>query len=52
MTAYGLPSEPWLFVIDRTGKVSTVLEGPFSVQELDDGGSEGRLTRLLARSGP
>ncbi len=35
MTAYGLQTEPWLFVIDRTGKVSTVLQGPFSVQELE-----------------
>jgi hypothetical protein len=36
MTAYRLPSEPWLFVIDRTGKVSTVSEGAFSVAELED----------------
>jgi hypothetical protein len=35
MTAYNLDTEPWLFVIDRTGNVSTVLQGPFSVQELD-----------------
>ena len=35
MTAYGLQTEPWLFVIDRTGKVSSVLQGPFSVQELE-----------------
>jgi hypothetical protein len=35
MTAYGLNTEPWLFVIDRNGKVSTVLQGPFSVQELE-----------------
>jgi hypothetical protein len=34
--AYRLPSEPWLFVIDRQGKVSTVIEGAFSVQELDE----------------
>jgi hypothetical protein len=33
--AYRLPSEPWLFVIDRTGKVSTAIEGPFSVEELN-----------------
>jgi hypothetical protein len=32
--AYGLPSEPWLFVIDADGKVSTVIEGAFSVEEL------------------
>ena len=35
MTAFGLQTEPWLFVIDRTGKVSSVLQGPFSVQELE-----------------
>jgi hypothetical protein len=35
MTAYGLQTEPWLFVIDRSGTVSTVLQGPFSVQELE-----------------
>jgi hypothetical protein len=36
MTAYRLPSEPWLFVIDRQGRVSTVIEGAFSVAELQD----------------
>jgi hypothetical protein len=36
MRAYSLPSEPWLFVIDRSGKVSTVIEGAFSVGELED----------------
>jgi hypothetical protein len=36
MRAYRLPSEPWLFVIDRSGKVSTVIEGAFSVGELED----------------
>ena len=35
MSAYGLKTEPWCFVIDRNGKVSTVLQGPFSVQELE-----------------
>jgi hypothetical protein len=35
MTAYGLQTEPWCFVIDREGKVSTVLQGPFGVQELE-----------------
>src|SRR5215204_1974003 len=35
MLAYNLSTEPWCFVLDRTGKVSTVLEGPFSVQELE-----------------
>jgi hypothetical protein len=36
MKAYDLPSEPWLFVIDRDGRVSTAIEGPFSVSELED----------------
>jgi hypothetical protein len=35
MTAYGLRTEPWCFIIDRSGKVSSVLQGPFSVQELE-----------------
>ena len=35
MTAYGLQTEPWCFIIDRTGKVSAVLQGPFGVQELE-----------------
>jgi hypothetical protein len=35
LTAYGLTTEPWCFVIDRGGKVSSVLQGPFSVQELE-----------------
>jgi hypothetical protein len=33
--AYGLPSEPWLFVIDKQGNVSTVIEGAFSADELE-----------------
>lgn len=35
VAAYRLPSEPWLFVIDRNGVVSSVIEGPFSVSELN-----------------
>jgi hypothetical protein len=35
MTAYHLTTEPWCFVIDRSGRISTVLQGPFSVQELE-----------------
>ena len=31
---YDLPTEPWLFVIDSDGKVSTRIEGAFSVDEL------------------
>ena len=32
---YNLRTEPWLFVIDSDGKVSTRIEGAFSVDELD-----------------
>jgi hypothetical protein len=35
LRAYRLSTEPWAFIIDRTGKVSSVLQGPFSVQELE-----------------
>lgn len=33
--AYGLPTEPWLFVIDKDGKVATRVEGAFSAAELE-----------------
>jgi hypothetical protein len=33
--AYGLQTEPWVFVIDRDGSVSSVYEGPVSVAELE-----------------
>ena len=32
--AYRIPTEPWLFVLDRTGRVSTAIEGAFSAAEL------------------
>ena len=32
--AFDLPSEPWLFTIDKDGKVAARLEGAFSVEEL------------------
>ena len=32
---YKLPSEPWLFVIDSDGEISTVIEGAFSEGELN-----------------
>jgi hypothetical protein len=35
MRAFHLSTEPWAYVIDKTGRVSTVLQGPFSVQELE-----------------
>jgi hypothetical protein len=34
VTDYGLPSEPWLFVIDKEGTITTAIEGAFSVEEL------------------
>jgi hypothetical protein len=33
---YGLETEPWLFVLDADGEVSTRIEGAFSVEELRD----------------
>ena len=33
--AYRLPTEPWLFVLDRQGKVAQRIEGAFSVAELE-----------------
>jgi hypothetical protein len=36
MAAFHLLSEPWLFVFDRSGKVSTRIEGAFSERELDE----------------
>ena len=32
--AFHLPTEPWLFVIDRHGKIATRIEGAFSADEL------------------
>jgi hypothetical protein len=34
LIAYGLQTEPWIFVIDRTGKVAQRFEGAVSVDEL------------------
>ena len=34
--AYGLPSEPWLFAIDRHGRVAARIEGAFSKREAAD----------------
>ena len=33
--AFGLPTEPWAFVIDRHGEVSAAIEGGFGVSELE-----------------
>jgi hypothetical protein len=35
MVAFHLQTEPWLFVFDRSGKVSTRIEGAFSQRELE-----------------
>lgn len=43
LKAYGLQTEPWLFVIDERGIVSSALEGGFSAEEL-----ERALDRVLA----
>jgi hypothetical protein len=34
VSAFNLPSEPWLFAIDAQGKVAARIEGAFSVEEL------------------
>ncbi|HKG34929.1 MAG TPA: hypothetical protein VKA89_00665 [Solirubrobacterales bacterium] len=34
--AFHLPSEPWVFVIDRAGVIRTAIEGAFGVNELDE----------------
>jgi len=36
MRVYRLPSEPWLFVIDRSGQLNAAIEGAFGVGELQD----------------
>jgi hypothetical protein len=33
--AFDLPSEPWVFTIDKHGKVAARIEGAFSVEELE-----------------
>jgi hypothetical protein len=35
MAAFHLQTEPWLFVFDRSGKVTTRIEGAFSKRELE-----------------
>ncbi|MGH2952132.1 MAG: hypothetical protein ACRDKX_08815, partial [Solirubrobacterales bacterium] len=34
LEAFALPTEPWLFVVDERGMVTTAIEGGFSVAEL------------------
>jgi hypothetical protein len=36
VAAWRLPSEPWVFTIDRSGKVAARLEGAFSARELEN----------------
>lgn len=36
LTAFHLQTEPWLFVIDKSGKISTRIEGAFSASELEN----------------
>lgn len=43
LTAYGLQTEPWLFVLDDRGRVSARIEGAFSVEELEDAVAKVRL---------
>ncbi|HYI35400.1 MAG TPA: thioredoxin family protein [Thermoleophilaceae bacterium] len=33
--AYNLPTEPWVFAIDKNGKVAARIEGPYSAAELE-----------------
>jgi hypothetical protein len=33
--AWGLPTEPWVFVVDASGRVAARIEGAFSVDELN-----------------
>lgn len=42
---FGLQTEPWLFVLDGSGRVSTRIEGPFDVADLE------RAVRRAASSG-
>ena len=35
VAAWRLPTEPWVFTIDKTGKVAARLEGAFSARELE-----------------
>jgi hypothetical protein len=34
VAAFHLPTEPWLFVVDRQGKIAARIEGAFSADEL------------------
>lgn len=45
LRAYGLPSEPWLFTIDRHGRIAARLEGAFGYEAFD-----AAIRRALAKS--
>ena len=36
MRAFHLPSEPWLFTVNRHGTISSVIEGAFGSELLTD----------------
>ncbi len=36
LNAFGLRTEPWLFVVNRNGIISTRIEGAFGVTELEN----------------
>jgi hypothetical protein len=36
VAAWGLPTEPWVFAVDRNGRVAARIEGAFSADELND----------------
>ena len=35
LPAWSLPTEPWLFTINRQGRIAARIEGAFSVRELN-----------------
>jgi hypothetical protein len=35
MLAWNLPSEPWLFAVNRRGRIAARIEGAFSARELE-----------------
>jgi hypothetical protein len=35
VNAFHLPTEPWAFIVDKSGRISTRLEGAFSASELE-----------------
>jgi peroxiredoxin len=34
--AFNLPSEPWVFIIDKRGRIAARMEGAYSVEELQN----------------